>query len=209
MGPGAPPAPAQERRAPTLGAALLPTGSGPAPTRLLSYDAVMVGRAQTRPCRGSMTEGVQARKSMSVAYRREYKKAYFRSTGRGNGATGVHRAFSDGYQGASIEHSLMDTRESPSSILKWTPRGKQEHKMHNTETTVCAAGNSHACFAHVIEISSRIIVGVPARKPRSASTKRKSEKCISRRRTPDEGMGPLASIEHSRIDTRESPSSIL
>ena len=47
---------------------------------------------------------------MSVAYRREYKKAYssFRSTGRGNGATGVHRAFSDGYQGESIEHSLMD-----------------------------------------------------------------------------------------------------
>ena len=43
MSPGAPPAPAQERRAPTIqmsiGAALLPTGSGPAPTRLLSYDA--------------------------------------------------------------------------------------------------------------------------------------------------------------------------
>ena len=58
-------------------------------------------------------------------YRREYKKAYssFRSTGRGNGATGVHRAFSDGYQGASIEHS-------PSSILKWTPQreaGTEEH----------------------------------------------------------------------------------
>ena len=31
---------------------------------------------------------------------------------------------------ASIEHSLMDTRESPSSILKWTPQreaGKEEH----------------------------------------------------------------------------------
>ena len=120
MGPGAPPAPAQERRAPTIGAALLPTGSGPAPTRLLSYDAVTVGRAQTRPCRGATTEGVPARKSMSVAYQREYKKAYFRSTGRGNGATGVHqacsdhesdgyhRAFSDGYQGESIEHSVMD-----------------------------------------------------------------------------------------------------
>ena len=75
MGPGAPPAPAQERRAPTIGAALLPTCSGPAPTRLLSYDAVTVGRAQTRPCRGATTEGVPARKSMSVAYRREYKKA--------------------------------------------------------------------------------------------------------------------------------------
>ena len=97
MGPGAPPAQAQWRRAPTIGAALLPTASGPAPMRLLSYDAVMVGRAQTRPYRGAMTEGVQARKSMSVAYRREYKKAYFRSTGPVNGATGVHRAFSDGY----------------------------------------------------------------------------------------------------------------
>ena len=36
----APPAPAQERRAPTIGSALRPTGSGPAPTRLLSYDMV-------------------------------------------------------------------------------------------------------------------------------------------------------------------------
>ena len=48
MVPGAPPAQAQERRAPTNGAALLQTGSGPALTRLLSYDAVMVGRAQSR-----------------------------------------------------------------------------------------------------------------------------------------------------------------
>ena len=38
MGPGAPQAPAQERRAPTIGAALLPTSSGPAPTLLLSYN---------------------------------------------------------------------------------------------------------------------------------------------------------------------------
>ena len=121
MGPGAPPAPAQERRAPTIGAALLPIGSGPAPTRLLSYDAVMVGRAQTRPCHGATTEGVPARKAMSVAYRLEYKKAYFRSTGRGNGATGVHRAFSDGYQGESIEHSQMNPTEG-SRGTKCTPR---------------------------------------------------------------------------------------
>ena len=61
---------------------------------------------------------------MSVAYRPEYQKAYFRSTvaGRGNGAPGVHqgillwipggvhRVFSDGYQGESIKHSLMDTQ---------------------------------------------------------------------------------------------------
>ena len=47
---------------------------------------------------------------MSVAYLQEYKKAYssFRSTGRENGATCVHRAFSNGYQGESIEYSLMD-----------------------------------------------------------------------------------------------------
>ena len=119
MGPGAPPAPAQERRTPTIGAALLPTGSGLAPTRVLSYNAVTVGQAQTRPCRGATTEGVPARKSMSGAYWREYKKAFssFRSTGRGDEATGVHRAFSDGYKGASIEYSLMYTMESPSSIV--------------------------------------------------------------------------------------------
>ena len=89
-------APAQERRAPTIGAALLPTCSGPATTRLLSYDAVMVGRAQKRPCRGAATEGVPARKM---------------------GPLVSIRAFSDGYHGESIEHSQMDTRESPSSIL--------------------------------------------------------------------------------------------
>ena len=183
MGPGAPPAPARERRAPTIGAALLPTCSGPAPTRLLSYNAVTVGRAQTRPCRGATTEGVPARKSMSVAYRREYQKAYssFRSTGRGNGATGVHRAFSNENQGASIKHSLMDTRESPSKFSDGPREGRRSTKC----TTVCAARNSHACFARVIEISSRIVVGVPARKPMSASTKRNSEKCISQ--TQDEG----------------------
>ena len=70
-GPAALPAPAQERRAPTIGAALLPTGSGPALTRLLSYDAVAVGLEQTRSCRGATTEGVPARKSMSVAHQRE------------------------------------------------------------------------------------------------------------------------------------------
>ena len=74
------------------------------------------------------------------------------------------RAFSDGYQGASIEHPLMDPQ-----------RGRRGTKC----TTVCAAGNSHACFTRVIEISSRIIVGVPAKKPMSASTKRISEKRIS------------------------------
>ena len=98
----APPATAQERRAPTIRAALRPTGSGPAQTLLLSY-VVAVGRAQTRPCRGAATEGVPARKPMSAAYRQENQKAYFWSTGRGNGVTGVHRAFSDGYQGESIE----------------------------------------------------------------------------------------------------------
>ena len=149
------------------------------------------------------TGPLPARKSMSVAYWGEYQKAYlsFRSTGRGNGATGVHRTFSDGYQGKSIENSQMDPTEGrrEGGTVPWRPfrafpdghqgrahrafsngphRWKQEHKMHSE--TVCAAGNSHACFAHVIEISSRIIAGVPARKPMSASTKRKSEKCISR-----------------------------
>ena len=53
---------------------------------------VTVGRVQTRPCRDLATEGVPARKPMSVAYRQEYQKAYFCSTGRGNGATGVHQS---------------------------------------------------------------------------------------------------------------------
>ena len=111
----APPAMAQERRAlaPTISAALRPTGSGPAQTLLLSYDVVAVGRAQTRPCHGAATEGVLARKPMSAAYRQENQKAYIWSTGRGNRVTSVHqtqmiRAFSDGYQRASIEHFLMD-----------------------------------------------------------------------------------------------------
>ena len=37
-----------------------------------------------------------------------FRTAYFWRTGRGNGVTGVHRAFSDRYQGESIERSLMD-----------------------------------------------------------------------------------------------------
>ena len=153
----------------------------------------------------------------------QIRKVYISNTGRGNGATGVHRAFTDGYQGESIEHSqmdptkgsrkggtrcpgahsehsLMDTRVGPIEhsqmdpaegsseggtrrpTVPWRPfraspdgyqgrahrsfsdrphRGEQEHKMH--PETVCTAGNSHACFSRVIEISSRIIVGVPAR----------------------------------------------
>ena len=76
---------------------------------------------------------------------------YISNTGRGNGATGVHGAFSDGYQGESIEHSLMDPK-----------RGRRGTKC----TTVCAAGNIHACFA----IDSLIIVGVLATQSMSAST---------------------------------------
>ena len=139
MGPGAPPAPAQERRAPTIGAALLPTGSGPAPTRLLSYDAVTVGRAQTRPCRGATTEGVPARKSMSVAYRREYKKAYFSSTGRGDGANqGEARKEEHGVQlcpGVHSEHSLMDTRVRAIEHSQMDPT---EGSWSTKRTTGCA-----------------------------------------------------------------------
>ena len=48
-------------------------------------------------------------KKTNVSFNKtEFRKAYIWSTGRGNGVTGVHRAFSDGYQGESIEHSLMD-----------------------------------------------------------------------------------------------------
>ena len=65
---GAHPAAAQEPRAPTIGAALRPTGSGPTSTRLpLSYDAVAVGRAQPRPRCGAATEGVRTCKKLMSA----------------------------------------------------------------------------------------------------------------------------------------------
>ena len=47
--------------------------------------------------------------------------------------------------------------------------------MHNS----MSFGNSHACISRVIEIASQIIVGIPARKPMSASTKPNSEERIS------------------------------
>ena len=78
----------------TIGAALLPTrtGSGPAPARLLSYDTMMVGLAQTRPCRGASTEGVtvQARENQCQWHTARVPKSVF--PGRGNGATGVYQS---------------------------------------------------------------------------------------------------------------------
>ena len=144
---------------------------------------------------------------------RDFQSDYRRRTGQKNQSqlqpNGIPKS-------AYLEHRTREWGHwRPSSILGWIPGrvhrafsdgpldGRRRHKMHN----ICAAGNSHACFARVIETSSRIIVGVPAKKPISASTKRNSEKRISG--AQDEVMGPLASIEHSRIDTRESPSSIL
>ena len=93
---------------PTIGPALLPTGSGQAPTRLLSHDAETVGRAQTRPCRGAATEGVLARQPVLVAYLQECQKRISTAQDEGMGPLVSIRAFSDGYQGESIEHSLMD-----------------------------------------------------------------------------------------------------
>ena len=102
---------------------------------------------------------------------------------------------------ASIEYSLMDTRESPSSILKWTPQreaGKEEHGVQLC--TVCAAGYLHACFAN----ASRIIVGVLAIQSMLASTNGGT----------GNGARPLEwghwrPSEHFLINTRESPSNIL
>ena len=48
----------------------------------------------------------------------------------------------------------MDTRDSPSSIFWWTPQ--REGGAQNAQGYVLR-GNSHACFACVIEIASRII----------------------------------------------------
>ena len=102
-------APAQEHRVPTIGPALLPTGSGQAPTRLLSHDAETVVRAQARPCRGAATEGVLARKPMLVAYLQSAKSVFPQ-----------HRTREWGHWCPS-EHSLMDTRGRPLSILRWKP----------------------------------------------------------------------------------------
>ena len=64
-------------------------------------------------------------KKTNVSFNKtQFRKVYISDTGRGNGATGVHRAFSDGYQGESIEHSLMES-DGPQE-------GKEEHKRHNS-----------------------------------------------------------------------------
>ena len=135
--------------------------------------------------------GVQ-KKPMSPSTRRNSKSAYLE-----------HRTKEWGHWRPS-EHSLMDTRERPSSILWWTPReGRRSTKC----TTVCAAGNSNACFAREIEIASRIILGGPAKKPMSPSTKRNSKSVYLEHRTRE--WGHWYPSEHSPMDTRESPSSIL
>ena len=79
-------------------------------------------------------------KKINVSFNQtEFRKAYIWSTGRGNGAI---REWSDGYQGASIEHSLKRT-EIPN--FKRTDRRK---------------GNSHTCqcssFAASTEHNSKL-----------------------------------------------------
>ena len=107
MGPCAPPAPAHERRAPTIRAALLPTGSGPAPTRLLSYDAVTVeGRRHdlvVEPRRRADPQENQCQWRTGESTKKRIQVSAAQDEGMG--------------PMVSIEHSLMDTRESPSSIL--------------------------------------------------------------------------------------------
>ena len=81
-------------------------------------------------------------KKTNVSFNKtQFRKVYISNTGRGNGVTGVHRAFSDG--------------PNPK-------RGRRSTKC----TTECAAGNFHACFA----IAIRIIVCVLAKQSMSAST---------------------------------------
>ena len=64
------------RRAPTIRAALRPTGSGPAQTLLLSYDVVAVGREQTRPCHGAETEGTCKKTCHRRTSKRTIEKEY-------------------------------------------------------------------------------------------------------------------------------------
>ena len=97
-------------------------------------------------------DGGRTGKKTNVSFNKtQFRKVYISNTGRGNGATGDHRAFSDGYRGESIERSLMNPK-----------RGRKSTKC----TTECAAGTLHACFA----IASRNIVGVLAKQSVSAST---------------------------------------
>ena len=74
---------------------------------------------------------------------------YISNTGRGNGATGVHRAFSDGYQGESIEHSLMDPEREGGA------QNSQQYVLLET---------------YMLAFASRIIVGVLAKQSMSAPT---------------------------------------
>ena len=129
------------------------------------------------------------------------KKRISAAQNQGMGPLVSIRAFSDGYQGASVEHSLMDPPEGRRTL--------EEHKMHYS---MC--GRKLTCSHCTCDRdSSRIIIGVQARKPMSASTKRNSEKRISGAK--DEGMGHWrdsgvhrafpdryqgASIEHSLMD---------
>ena len=89
---------------------------------------------------------------------------------------------------------------SPAPDRQWPCTGASLYTQltGNSSTTLAIAdgpGNcalKTACFARVIDIASRIIIGVQAKKPMSASTKRNSKKRISG--AQDEGMGPLAVI---------------
>ena len=77
---------------------------------------------------------------------------------------------------------------SPSSIPQ------REGGALSTKCTMPCAEWKLTCFALVIEIANRIIVGVQANKPMSASTKQNSKNHISG--TADEGMGHWRPSEH-------------
>ena len=113
-------APAQERRAPTIGAALLQTGSGPALTRLLSYNALRRHDLVVEPRRRAYQQENQCQRRTG----KSTKKRISAAQDEGMGPLVSIRAFSDRYQGESIEHSLM----APPTA----PRGKEEYKMLNS-----------------------------------------------------------------------------
>ena len=87
-------------------------------------------------------------KKTKVSYNKtQFQNVNIWSTGRGNGATGVHQAFLDGYQGESIEHSLMDpereegaqnaqqcVRQETHTLALRLPVGESiEHSLKRTE----------------------------------------------------------------------------
>ena len=158
----APPAPAQERRAPTIGAGApqpcsqqqWPCTDTPAAIRCCDCrpgadTTLLWSHDGGRTSKKINVSGVQARLPKSVFLQHRTREI------QGMGPLESIRAFSDGYQGASIEHSLMDTRNWQKESIEHSLMDPQREGGAKCKA-VCAAGNSHAWLARVVKISSHL-----------------------------------------------------